>query len=256
MAGSLIALLAACGGTSEESAQDCTVSVFAASSLSGALTEMKLELEEIVGCEISYKFGSSGSLAATVNNGVIPDVFISSGLNAVEDAGFESSAARPLVVSSLAIITKKGSEAGASISAVDNLLMKKWKFGLCSSTAPCGELADLVLKNAITVYGKEFDFSRQALADTEATSAADLLTKLQMDELDVVLGYTSSCSTNPELSCRVIPDLVEGQALGEKTTYYVIAAEKSTDNVKMQKYVSSAKFADRLVSDFGFEKLS
>jgi ABC-type molybdate transport system substrate-binding protein len=156
----------------------------------------------------------------------------------------------------LAIITSKGSDASREVIAIDDLLEKKWKLGLCATTAPCGELADEVLANAGDVFGNTFDFGRGELADTEAINASDLLTKVEMGELDVVLGYASSCASNPDLVCTVIPDEKNGQQLGEKTTFYVTPLGDSASTAQLLRYMNSAKFTQRLVADFGFEKLT
>ena len=256
MAIGLAASLTACGGSSGESKFDCVVDVFAASSFSAALMEMKSEMQDIAGCEVTFKFGSSGSLAASIVSGAQPDFFLSSGTGALETAGLDSSAAHALVDSHLAVITLMGSNAESDVTTVKDLLDTQWKLGLCSESAPCGELADLVLMNAIDAYGEEFDFSRESLADTEAISSSDLMTKLQMEELDVVLGYASSCATNKRLMCTPIPDSVDGRRLGEKTTYYVSAVGTSEGSLKLKEYLYSFKFPNRLIADFGFEKLS
>jgi molybdate transport system substrate-binding protein len=248
--------LAACGGASSGSADNCTLEVFAASSLSSALTEMSDELRSETGCDVTFKFGSSGSLAASIDAGASPDVFLSAGTGSVSAAGLDASSARALVESRLAVITKEGSEAAVAVKTLDDLLEKKWKLGLCAATAPCGELADAVLLNATNIYGEDSGFSRESLADTEAINASDLLTKVEMGELDVVLGYASSCAGNPGLVCTVIPDEENGQQLGEKTTYYMTALGDSAGTTRLLGYMNSIKFTQRLVADFGFEKLT
>lgn len=248
--------LAACGGTSSDSANDCTLEVFAASSLSSALTEMSENVRIETGCDVTFKFGSSGSLAASIDAGATPDVFLSSGTGSVSAAGLDVNNARALVESRLAVITRKGSEAATEVTTVDDLLEKKWKLGLCAATAPCGELADAVLLNATNIYGAESGFSRESLADTEAINASDLLTKVEMGELDVVLGYASSCASNPDLVCTVIPDEMNGQQLGEKTTFYVTPLSDSTSTAQLLSYMNSTTFTQRLVADFGFEELA
>ena len=253
---SLLFTLAACGGGDSESRFDCTTTIFAASSLSSALTEMTPEFRDVAQCEIALKFGSSGTLAAMISSGAQPGLFLTSGTNALQAADLEPSSARAIVESHLAIVTAKGTDADTTVTTVKDLLETKWKLGLCASSAPCGDLADLVLMNAIDVYGEEFDFSREALADTEAANSSDLLTKLQMGELDVVLGYASSCATNDKLVCRAIPDIVDGRHLGEKSTYYVTALGASEATKKLAEYISSSEFSGRLVADFGFETLS
>ena len=248
--------LTACGAASSDSVNDCNLEVFAASSLSSALTEMTDELRSETGCDVTFKFGSSGSLAASIDAGATPDVFLSSGTGSVNAAGLDVSRARALVESRLAVIARKGSEAAMAVKTLDDLREKKWQLGLCAATAPCGELADAVFLNATNIYGEEFGFSRESLADTEAINASDLLTKVEMGELDVVLGYASSCASNPDLVCTVIPDEENGQQLGEKTTYFLTPLGDSASAAKLLGYMESKKFTQRLVADFGFEELT
>lgn len=247
--------LTACGENSSGSSDDCSVEIFAASSLSSALTDMAEELRTESGCDITYKFGSSGSLAASIEAGATPDVFVSSGTRSVTASGLDVKTSQAIVESSLAIITSNGSAASRQLIALDDLLEKKWKLGLCASTAPCGELADAVLTNAGDVFGGQFTFGRDALADTEAINASDLLTKVQMGELDVVLGYASSCAGNSDLTCTLIPAEVDGRQLGEKTTYFVTPVNDSSQVLRLLTYMTSVQFSQRLVTDFGFEVL-
>ena len=247
--------LTACGENVTDSADDCNIEVFAASSLSSALTDMTDELSTESGCDITYKFGSSGSLAASIEAGATPDLFVSSGTASVAAAGLDVNTSSPIVESSLAIITSAGSAAAKELTTVADLLQTKWKLGLCVTTAPCGELADAVLANAGDVFGEQFDFGRAALADTEAINASDLLTKVEMGELDVVLGYASSCAGRSDLTCTVIPADVEGRQLGEKTTYFVTSVNNSSQAARLLTFLTSLKFTERLVTDFGFEEL-
>lgn len=255
-AAAIVALsLTACAENSNGSTGDCSAEIFAASSLSSALTDMTDELRTESGCDITYKFGSSGSLAASIEAGATPDMFLSSGTAAVSAAGLDVNTSRAIVESSLAIITSKGSAASRELIAIDGLLEKKWKLGLCVATAPCGELADDVLANAGDAFGEAFEFGRDALADTEAINASDLLTKVEMGELDVVLGYASSCAENPDLSCTVIPADMDGRPLGKKSTYFVTPINVSPQVTGLLGLMTSAKFSERLVTDFGFEPL-
>ena len=247
--------LTACGENVADSADDCNIEVFTASSLSSALTDMTDELSAESGCEITYKFGSSGSLAASIEAGATPDLFVSSGTTSVAAAGLDVKSSSPIVESSLAIITSTGNAAAKELVTVADLLQTRWKLGLCVTTAPCGELADAVLTNADDVFGEQFDFGRDALADTEAINSSDLLTKVEMGELDVALGYASSCAGRSDLTCTVIPADVEGRQLGEKTTYFVTPVNDSSRAARLLSFMTSEKFSERLVTDFGFEAL-
>ena len=217
---------------------------------------MTTELQDVAQCEIEFKFGSSGALAASISAGAQPDLFLTSGTNALQAANLDPAAAHALVESHLAVITAKGTDAATRVTSIKDLLDTKWKVGLCASSAPCGDLADSVLMNAVDVYGEEFDFSREALADTEAANSSDLLTKLQMGELDVVFGYASSCAKNNKLVCTPIPDSTDGRHLGEKSTYYVTELGSAEPTKKLSEYMNSFTFRGRLVADFGFETLS
>ena len=251
----VVLALTACGENIADSADDCNIEVFAASSLSSALTDMTDELSAESGCDITYKFGSSGSLAASIEAGATPDLFVSSGTTSVAAAGLDVKMSNHIVESSLAIITSTGSAAAKELVTVADLLQTKWKLGLCVPTAPCGELADAVLTNAGNVFGEQFNFGRDALADTEAMNASDLLTKVEMGELDVVLGYASSCAGRSDLVCTVIPADFEGRQLGEKSTYFVTPVNDSPQVTRLLAYITSVKFSERLVTDFGFEAL-
>jgi ABC-type molybdate transport system substrate-binding protein len=251
----VVLALTACGENVADSADDCNIEVFAASSLSLALTAMTDELRTESGCDITYKFGSSGSLAASIEAGATPDLFVSSGATSVTAAGLDVNTSSPIVESSLAIITSAGSVAAKELTTVADLLQTKWKLGLCVTTAPCGELADGVLTNAGDVFSEQFDFGRDALADTEAVNASDLLTKVEMGELDVVLGYASSCAGRSDLTCTLIPVDFEGRRLGEKTTYFVTPINDSSQVTRLLAYMTSLTFSERLIIDFGFEAL-
>jgi hypothetical protein len=77
-----------------------------------------------------------------------------------------------------------------------------------------------------------------------------------MGELDVVLGYASSCAGNSDLTCAVIPADLDGRGLGEKTTYYVTPVNDLPQVTRLIAYMTSLKFSERLVIDFGFEALA
>jgi hypothetical protein len=53
----------------------------------------------------------------------------------------------------------------------------------------------------------------------------------------------------------VIPADLDGRGLGEKTTYYVTPINDSSQVTRLLTFTTSAKFSERLVTDFGFEAL-
>jgi molybdate transport system substrate-binding protein len=116
------------------------------------------------------------------------------------------------------------------------------KVGLCVSTAPCGDLADSILEN--------FGSTRSALADTESPSVEDLVSKIEMGELDAGIVYHSDCmyaQKNKRAICVAIPS-----DMNATNSYYVAAL--NTRNVTQQfvDFVSNATFTTSLQSKYGF----
>jgi molybdate transport system substrate-binding protein len=116
------------------------------------------------------------------------------------------------------------------------------KVGLCVASAPCGALADSILENSGS--------TRSALADTESPSVEDLVSKIEMGELDAGIVYHSDCvnaQKNKRAICVTIPTEVNAS-----NSYYVAAL--NTRNVTQQfvDFVSNATFTTSLQSKYGF----
>jgi len=116
------------------------------------------------------------------------------------------------------------------------------KVGVCVATAPCGSLANSILKNAGTTRG--------AVADTESPSVEDLVTKIEMGELDAGIVYHSDCQyAQPRglASCVAIPNAVNS------TTGYYIAALSARPIVRQYvDYINGPDFKATLQVKFGF----
>ena len=116
------------------------------------------------------------------------------------------------------------------------------KVGLCVTTAPCGALADSILeKSGIT---------RKALADTESPSVEDLVSKIEMGELDAGIVYHSDCvyaQVNNRAICVSIP-----MDRNATNGYYVAAINARSASQRFVDFVSSPSFMESLQSKFGF----
>jgi molybdate transport system substrate-binding protein len=125
------------------------ITVFAASSLTGTFTSLGKQFEAAnPGTTITFSFGSSGTLATQIDQGAPADVFASASpknMKTVIAAKFASSSTT-FVKNIAEIAAAPGNP--AHITSLADLAKSGVKVALCVSTAPCGALAQTVLKNA------------------------------------------------------------------------------------------------------------
>lgn len=257
--GSLVAM-SACGASStasetsdldacpEESAKGSLV-ILAASSMAGALAESREQFlaEHPCVANVVYSFGSSATLAAQIVNGSPADVFISASektMNPVSESGNAVNTTLFARNSGEIMVNSASRYAGniTSISSLSDSLNGGIKVGLCVTTAPCGALAD-------TIIGKG-GLSRIALADTESPSVEDLVSKIEMGELDAGIVFHSDCvsaQNQKSIQCISIPS-----DMNATTSYYVAALNTRNQTRQFVDFVSSPTFTGLLQSKFGF----
>ena len=238
------------------------VVVLAASSMANVLEEIKPEYLADHPCvtDLVFSFGSSATLAAQIVNGSPADVFVSaskSTMDTVTNTGIISTSSQ-FAKNYAAIMFYKDSKFDENITSLLSLLDSKnpdIKVGLCVETAPCGSLADSVLKNAGEAYGNQ-SLNRDEVADTESPSVEDLVSKIEMGELDAGIVYKSDChfsaTSKKSSGCVEIPDMHNGKALNLANEYYVGAINAKANSRELSQFIASAAFQSILQSEHGF----
>ena len=189
------------------------ITVLAASSLSGAFDDLERAFLATDTCadDVRVVFGASSSLAAQVVNGAPVDVFISASRKSMEPVLDLGSVGEPVVVAgnSASIMVSTRSPFSTSVNKIVDLLDARNRgitVGLCAPSVPCGALADAVLSSASNESG-DAALARATVADTEASSVEDLVTKIQLGEIDAGITYVSDCvaARSEDVTCVDIP---------------------------------------------------
>ncbi|WP_062648588.1 molybdate ABC transporter substrate-binding protein [Streptomyces maremycinicus] len=192
--GALLAL-SACSSSDDSSSADSdssasasasdkvsgTVTVFAAASLKESFTALGKEFEKAhPGTKVTFSFGGSDSLAASITGGAPADVFASASpktMAIVTDAGDASGTPTTFVRNQLEIATLPGNP--DKIASLEDLTGSSLKVVLCDRTVPCGAAAQ-----------KALDASKLKL--TPVSYEQDVkaaLTKVELKEADAAVVY-------------------------------------------------------------------
>ncbi|KFG00824.1 molybdate-binding protein [Streptomyces scabiei] len=171
-------------GSSASAASDKlsgTVTVFAAASLKESFTALGKQFEEEhPGTKVTFSFGGSDSLAASITGGAPADVFASASpktMAIVTDAGDASGTPATFVRNQLEIATLPGNP--DKIASLKDLTRSSLKVVLCDKEVPCGAAAQKALDAAklkLTPVSYEQD-----------VKAA--LTKVELNEADAAVVY-------------------------------------------------------------------
>ncbi|MEU0219923.1 molybdate ABC transporter substrate-binding protein [Streptomyces sp. NPDC006265] len=220
------------------------VTVFAAASLKESFTTLGKQFEEDhPGTKVTFSFGGSDSLAASITGGAPADVFASASpktMKIVTDAGVASGTPATFVRNELEIATPPGNP--GKISSLVDLTEAGLKVVLCDEEVPCGAAAQRAL-----------DASRLKL--TPVSYEQDVkaaLTKVELKEADAAVVYKTDV--------RAAGDKVEGVEFPESAgavNDYPIALLKDAGNAEAAKaFIALVRSAEgqKVLSGAGFRK--
>ncbi|MDX3612268.1 molybdate ABC transporter substrate-binding protein [Streptomyces europaeiscabiei] len=221
-----------------------TVTVFAAASLKESFTTLGKQFEEEhPGTKVTFSFGGSDSLAASITGGAPADVFASASpktMAIVTDAGDASGTPSTFVRNQLEIATLPGNP--DKIASLKDLTRSGLKVVLCDKEVPCGAAAQ-----------KALDASRLTL--TPVSYEQDVkaaLTKVELKEADAAVVYKTDV--------HAAGDKVEGVEFPESADTindYPIVRLKGAQNAEAGKaFIALVQSAEgqRILTQAGFLK--
>ncbi|MDX2848904.1 molybdate ABC transporter substrate-binding protein [Streptomyces sp. PA03-3a] len=179
----LLALSACSSSAGASSAGDVkgTVTVFAAASLKESFTELGEEFEAAhPGTKVTFSFGGSDALAASITSGAPADVFAAASpktMQIVTDAKSAAGEPATFVRNQLEIAVVPGNP--EDVATLEDLTEPGLKVALCAKEVPCGAAAQKALDGAglrLTPVSYEQDVK-------------SALTKVQLKEVDASVVY-------------------------------------------------------------------
>jgi molybdate transport system substrate-binding protein len=187
--------IAGCGGSSGS-----TVDVLAASSYTDAAKELEMLLEEELGVNVRFSFGSSGTFLEQLNQGAPAAAVITANdetMRRLESADLVD-ASIPISRNELIIVTAD-TTIGQSINSLADLAASRDAVTVvCASSAPCGAATDQLLEQAGLTLSPA---SREP--NVRAT-----LTKVILGEADAAIVYRTDAQARPDLRSVEIADTV------------------------------------------------
>lgn len=200
--------------TCSKPADKGSITVLSASSMVNVFNDLKAQFLAEHPCvtAINFSYGSSSTLATQIVNGAPADVFVAASqtaMDSVTNARVNASPAFVFARNQGEIMVYPRSNYRNNISTTQDLHDSRnsgIRIGLCVASAPCGSLANNILTNSRTVYSNT-TLTRSGIADTEAASVEELVTKIELGELDAGIVYRSDCEYAQPRSLAVCVEL-------------------------------------------------
>jgi molybdate transport system substrate-binding protein len=221
-----------------------TVTVFAAASLKESFTALGKQFEqEHPGTKVSFNFGGSDTLAASITGGAPADVFAAASpktMKIVTDKSDADGTPATFVRNQLEIATLPGNP--DKVSSLKDLTKSGIKVVLCDKTVPCGAAAQKALDAAeikLTPVSYEQDVK-------------SALTKVELKEADAAVVYKTDV--------MAAGDKVEGVEFPESAEAindYPIALLKNAPNAQAAKaFIALVQSAagQKVLTEAGFLK--
>jgi molybdate transport system substrate-binding protein len=172
----------ACGGSSGATSDAPEITVFAASSLTGAFGEIGRRFEDRDGASVTFNFLASSDLAAQIGQGAPADVFASAdeaNMDTVVEAGLVARSPEVFAHNRLEIVVAPGNP--RAVRALKDLEDPSLVVSLCNEDCPAGRYARDILQQA----------GVRVEADSLETEVKGVVTRVSTGEADAGIVYAT-----------------------------------------------------------------
>jgi molybdate transport system substrate-binding protein len=192
-------------------AQQATVTVFAASSLTDAFKEIGANFETDKGVSVTFNFGASTQLRTQLEQGASADVFASADqaqMDNARKAGVVNGADVTFAKNRLVVITPKNNP--AQIMSAADLARPGVKFVTAAPEVPIGVYTQNMFAkmSTIDVFGTDFQDRANANIVSREPNVRQVVAKVQLGEADAAVVYLTDVTpqSSPDLMTIPIPD--------------------------------------------------
>jgi molybdate transport system substrate-binding protein len=191
----LLALAVTAGSTAQETRASRAITVYAAASLTGALSELASIFEQgPLRARVRYNFAGSQQLAIQLEHGARADVFASADqrwMEYVEQRGLTAGHARVFAHNRLVVVLPKSNPAG--IRGLADLARPGVKLVLGAEAVPVGRYSREAIRRLGMQAGFPRGYARQVLANvvSQEENVKSVVAKVQLGEGDAGIVYRS-----------------------------------------------------------------
>jgi molybdate transport system substrate-binding protein len=238
----LLALLplTACGGGGD--GDHATITVLAASSLTGTFTELGKEFEaQHPGVTVRFAFDSSATLAQQATQGAPADVLATADTKTMDSAKAAQAATPRLFATNVLVLATPADNPG-HVEAFSDLDKSSVKYVMCVPTAPCGAVGQALLDQD-HITGKPV---------SQEVDVKSVLAKLTEGEADAGLVYTTDAvAAGDKVNALPIPGSAK-----QITSYPIAPLTQSKQSALAQDFVDLvvSKSGQDVLREAGFGK--
>ncbi|MVN86962.1 molybdate ABC transporter substrate-binding protein [Deinococcus sp. HMF7620] len=234
------------------SAQAASLTVFAASSLTDAFTELGRAFDARTGHKTTFQFAGSQALRTQLDQGARADVYASAN-TAQFDPLVKSGVVNPgqfFVSNRLAIIVPRSNTA---VTTMQDLARPGVKLVIADKAVPVGDYTRRMLSavDGSRAYGT--DFSARALRNvvSEEPNVRQVALKVQLGEADAAVVYQTDVTPALKPSVRVIPLPTR---FNQSASYPIGTVKASANAGAAQAFVSFVLSSDgqKILKKWGF----
>ena len=210
--------------TASSMAASGSITVFAASSLKGAFTDIGTAFQQAYpGTTVTFNFGPSSGLATQITQGAPADVFASASKKTMETVTTAGDATNTEVFATNTMEIATPASGGASVTSLADLSKPGIKVAVCQKDVPCGVAAQTLFdQNKVTVT-----------PSTEEVDVKAVLSKVELGEVDAGIVYV----TDVKAAADKVKGIEIPAAQNVETRYPIAPMTKSQNSATAQAFV-------------------